>query len=86
MPKIVRLGDQSDHGGKMVSATANFTVNGKRVCVSGDQHECPIRGHGTTAVTSTSKTVSGGKPIIRVGDKAGCGAVLTQGSDDTSTV
>lgn len=86
MGKIVRLGDQSDHGGKMVSATGRFTVNGKQVCVNGDMHQCPIPGHGTTPVSSSSKTKTNGKSVVRTGDKAGCGATLVQGSGDTDTV
>ncbi len=86
MPRVVRIGDPSDHGGEMVSASGHFTVNGKQVCVSGDMHQCPIHGHGTTPVTSTSKTKSNGKSVVRVGDVAGCGAVLIQGSGNVGTV
>ena len=86
MAKIVRIDDTSDHGGKMISASGRFTVNGKPVCVDGDIHECPIRGHGNTPVSSSSKTTTGGKSVVRVGDKAGCGATLVTGSGDTETV
>lgn len=85
MTQVVRLGDTSDHGGQMVTASGRFTVNGKQVCVDGDMHQCPIRGHGTTPVSSSSMTKSGGKSVVRVGDKAGCGAVINKGSDDTGT-
>lgn len=86
MSKIVRLGDQSDHGGEMVSANANFIVNGIKGCVDGDLHRCPKPGHGTTPVTSTSRTQSNGKGILRVGDEAQCGAKLIQGSGNADSV
>lgn len=79
MSKVVRLEDPSDHGGYMLSATGKFVNNGIRVCVDGDMHVCPKRGHGTTAVTGTSSVTSGGKRVVKVGDVAGCGAVITSG-------
>jgi uncharacterized Zn-binding protein involved in type VI secretion len=80
MEKVVRLGDGSSHGGSMVSAGSSVVVNGITMCVDGDSHACPIRGHGVTSVTGTSTVASGGKRVVKVGDSAGCGAVLTQGS------
>jgi uncharacterized Zn-binding protein involved in type VI secretion len=86
MPALVRLNDPSNHGGKMITATGNFTVNNKGGCVQGDMHQCPINGHGTTPVTATtSKATSNGKGLLRVGDKAGCGATITTGSPDTDS-
>lgn len=75
--EIVVLGDGSDHGGTVVSASAKFSIKGIQACVHGDQHDCPIPGHGTTAISSDSATTSGGKPVLRFGDKAGCGAGIT---------
>ena len=84
--KVVRLGDSSSHGGRMITATGKFKINGKVVCVDGDLHQCPIIGHGVTPVSSTSgNTKSGGKYIIRIGDSAGCGAIITSGSANTET-
>lgn len=76
MPKIVKLGDASDHGGKIIQASGGFTVDGVAACVSGDMHECPIKGHGSTPVTSSSSATGAGKGIVRSGDKAGCGAAM----------
>lgn len=86
MPQIVRLNDTSDHGGKMITATGDFTVDGIDGCVTGDIHQCPIQNHGNTPVTSTSESVANGKAIVRTGDQAGCGATIITGSDSgTST-
>lgn len=81
MGNAVRLGDASSHGGSMISAGSTVLVNGVPLCVDGDAHSCPIRGHGVSGVSGTSSVVSsGGKRVVKVGDTAGCGAVITQGS------
>jgi len=85
MGQVVRLGDTSSHGGKMITATGGFTVDDLPGCVSGDMHQCPIRNHNTTPVTSSSNCSGDGRPIIRTGDIAGCGAVIITGSGGTSS-
>ena len=85
MPQFVRLGDTSDHGGEMISATATIMINGIEVCVDQDIHRCPIPGHGDTAVTGTAGPMNNGKRYIKTGDQAGCGATITAGSPDTFT-
>lgn len=76
MGNIAKLGDQSNHGGTIVSASGGFTVDGVAGVVSGDMHQCPIQGHGTTPISSTSSATGSGKSVVRSGDKAGCGAVI----------
>lgn len=83
MRNLVRLGDPSDHGGKMITANGLFKVNGKMQCVNGDLHSCPVRGHGVTPVSSSYSATSNGKSITLIGDKAGCGATIVSGSSDT---
>ena len=81
MGNAVRLGDSSDHGGKMISAGSTVVVNGVPMCVDQDMHSCPIPYHGITPVTASSSVKStDGKRVIKVGDVAGCGAIITQGS------
>lgn len=77
MPQVVKLNDASDHGGKMIQASGDYTVDGVQGCVHGDMHQCPIRGHGTTPVSATGDSTAAGKGILRTGDKAGCGATIT---------
>lgn len=84
MKALVRIGDTSDHGGKMITGTSKFTVNGINGCVTGDIHSCPRRGHGNTSVTSNSNVSSNGKSILHVGDIAGCGAKIISGSGNTN--
>jgi uncharacterized Zn-binding protein involved in type VI secretion len=81
MGSIAKLGDVSDHGGVIISASGNFTVDGITGVVSGDLHQCPIKGHGTTPINSSSTATSDGKAIVRSGDKASCGgAIIGTGS------
>ena len=48
-------------------------------CV-GDMHVCPIKGHGSSPIMPNGSSILvEGKPIARVGDVTGCGAVITQG-------
>lgn len=81
MGNAVRLGDGSDHGGTMITAGSSVKVNGIQLCVDQDIHSCPIPGHGNTIVTASSSVKSNdGKRIVKIGDIAGCGAVITAGS------
>jgi len=79
MPNIARLGSPSDHGGSIIRVSGLSISNGIEIAVSGDVHRCPKKGHGDTPVTGTSSTTSRGMRIVRVGDRAGCGATITSG-------
>ena len=82
---LARLNEQSSHGGTIISASGNDIIaNGMSVAVEGDLHSCPI--HGITPIMSTSKNSSGGRGLIKTGDIAGCGAIITSGSMDVLTV
>lgn len=76
MPNVAKLGDGSSHGGKIISATGGFTVDGVEGAVAGDMHQCPIKGHGTTPISSSSTATGNGRGVVRSGDVAGCGAVI----------
>lgn len=82
MEKLVRVGDTSDHGGVMISASGRFDIDGREGCVDGDRHQCPIQGHGTTPVRSSTVNNADGKGILRTGDVAGCGARIITGTDN----
>ena len=70
--------DFSTHGGVIFIGNGQFTINGVKTCVNGDIHHCPIFGHGNTPVSATTLTTfSGGKKVIKAGDLAGCGAIMT---------
>lgn len=84
MSAVSRVGDHSDHGGTIITGSSNLKVNGIAVARAGDLHQCPIRGHGTTALSSIAKATNGGRGIITVGATAGCGATITQGSPNVT--
>ena len=76
---VAVIGTMSSHGGAMVSASgASWQTARGNVCRQGDNHSCPIPGHGVTPIVSgcaTSATIHG-KPVAIKGAVAGCGAVL----------
>jgi uncharacterized Zn-binding protein involved in type VI secretion len=81
---VARLGDPSNHGGVIISSASRTMANGILVARMGDLHVCPIPGHGVTPiVTGSNKTLVEGKPLARVGDSTGCGAVIVSGSPNT---
>jgi uncharacterized Zn-binding protein involved in type VI secretion len=78
---VARLGDPSNHGGRIITASGTTFADGIAVARNADLHQCPLAGHGTTPLTATTTITSvDGRRVIRVGDRAGCGAVITAGS------
>lgn len=58
---VIRLGDQTSHGGKVISAVSDFKVLGKPVAVDGDMTFCP-QCKGTYPIkTSHSERIHNGK-------------------------
>lgn len=86
MSNLARLGSPSDHGGSIIQVSGVVISNGIEIAVHGDVHRCPRKGHGDTPLIGTSSTTSRGKKIIRVGDRAGCGAVITVGDPKVDAV
>jgi uncharacterized Zn-binding protein involved in type VI secretion len=86
MPGIIRQGDPTSHGGKVISAEASdYLVDGLAVVRVGDLCSCPIPGHGVTKVVEgDTDYIVEGKPVARAGHKTGCGADLisTRGDYD----
>lgn len=76
---VAVLGSTSSHGGQMVSASGvKLQTNKGPACVQGDLHQCPVNGHGTTAVSSglSTRVSTQGKGVVVEGSVAGCGAVI----------
>ena len=78
MKNVIRLGDATSHGGKVISAgAAHFTVQGLPVACVGDTRSCPIPGHTGCKITSGSPHHKiDGKSIAFDGDSLSCGAKL----------
>jgi uncharacterized Zn-binding protein involved in type VI secretion len=84
--KLSRLGDTSNHGGVIITASSSVMINGKGAVRQGDLHSCPLHGHGVTPmthVTATTKWTVDGRNGINEGDQAQCGAAMVVGSPDT---
>lgn len=82
--RMVMIGDPTDHGGQVITASSSYRVSGKRAALDGDMVSCPIRGHGSTPISSNRTTKNGNRPITLTGDICGCGAkVIGTGSSVT---
>lgn len=84
MPKVIRVGDPTSHGGKVISSSApHFTVDGKAVACMGDQCTCPMTGHGgiCTIIEGDDKHMIDGRPVAYEGHKTSCGATLQATSE-----
>ncbi|AUH52364.1 PAAR domain-containing protein [Chromobacterium sp. ATCC 53434] len=77
MKRVIRIGDPTSHGGKVVSASATTSMFGKAVALIGDAVSCPQNGHVNCVIVEgdPSWTV-GGKAVALEGHKVSCGAAL----------
>lgn len=78
MGNVIRLGDATSHGGKVVSVSAtHFMVDGIPVARVGDACVCPIKGHDNCKIAEGSAThVIDGISVAYEGHKTTCGASL----------
>lgn len=78
MATVIRLGDPTSHGGKVVDCcSTTVKAAGKPMAVVGDKVTCPIQGHvNCTIASGNARHRINGKAVAYVGDKTSCGAVL----------
>lgn len=77
MKHVIRLGDPTSHGGKVVSASSTTTMFGKQVALVGDAVTCPQQGHTNCTIVEGDPTWTvGGKGVALEGHKVSCGATL----------
>ncbi|MEH6435666.1 PAAR domain-containing protein [Massilia sp. DD77] len=78
MPNVIRLGDPTSHGGKVVKISAtHYTIEGIAVARVGDLCSCPLIGHeGCTIAEGNSNHTVEGIPVAYEGHKTTCGAEL----------
>lgn len=78
MRNVIRLGDATSHGGKVISTRATyFNVGGIPVACVGDLCFCPILGHSNCRIVSGSKRHRiNGMQLAFEGDETSCGAKL----------
>lgn len=76
MKKVVRAGDLTDHGGRVIGSVANTNLNGKPTAGKGNMVFCPLR-KGEFPIIQGSDTYSvNGVPVALDGMKTACGACL----------
>ncbi|MCD1127450.1 PAAR domain-containing protein [Jinshanibacter sp. LJY008] len=77
MKGVIRLGDATDHGGKVISASSTMIIMGKGVARVGDLVDCPQSGHGVNKIIEGESTFKDqGVAIALDGHKTECGCTL----------
>lgn len=81
---VIKLGDVTDHGGVVVTASPASDTGGIPIARIGDLTVCPIPGHGSPPIVTGDPTcIVDGSPVARHGDKTACGASLIAGQQAT---
>ncbi|AST34673.2 PAAR repeat-containing protein [Ralstonia solanacearum] len=85
---FILLGDKTDHGGVVITASGNTIAGGKGIACVGDKVTCPKSGHGgtTVIVTGDPTVVIDGRQAARHGDKTACGATLLASQGTTGSI
>lgn len=73
---VVRLGDRTSHGGRVISAQTTFKALGIAIAANGDLTICPKCKGVFPIQVATSDRKHLGKDVAYQGDKAACGASL----------
>lgn len=74
MKGLVFLGDPTDHGGYVKTATSTIIENGKHAALVGDLVDCPREGHGVNAIIEGDPTMmSDGKQLVTHLCRSACG-------------
>ena len=76
MPEIIRLGDPTSHGGKVIEGSASDICHNKPIAYQGHKVYCP-KCNGTFPIVEGALTTSlYGKGVALAGMKTSCGATL----------
>jgi uncharacterized Zn-binding protein involved in type VI secretion len=74
---LIRLGDATDHGGKVISASGSMCYDDRFVARKGDEVTCPIHDIKPNLIIEGDETMTDdGVPIARHGHRAMCGCRL----------
>lgn len=77
MKNVIRRGDLTSHGGKVLVASGTVFVHGIAVARKGDPCSCPLKGHSACVIAEGDPMVLvGGIPVAFQGHKTSCGATL----------
>lgn len=78
MMNLIRLDDDTDHGGKVITASTSMRFDGRFVARKGDEVSCPLHPDvkPNVILDGDASMMDAGVPIARQGDKATCGCTL----------
>ncbi|QBQ99108.1 PAAR domain-containing protein [Paraburkholderia pallida] len=77
MRGVIRVGDSTTHGGRVVTGQDNSTVMGREVACVGDRCTCPMDGHDHCVIVEGDENVQiEGRAVAFDGHKTSCGAAL----------
>ncbi|WP_174363057.1 PAAR domain-containing protein [uncultured Caballeronia sp.] len=78
MIDLICLGDDTDHGGKVISASKTMNFEGRPVARKGDEVSCPLHpGIKPNLIVEGDDTMTDDSiPIARHGHRATCGCRL----------
>lgn len=72
---VIRIGDTTSSGGRVLQGSSGVKFQGKEVSCMGDSVSCPD--HGTTTIAEGDDGAKiNGKPIALDGHRCGCGCSL----------
>ena len=78
----VVLGDNTSHGGKVISASSSFEIEGKNAALLNDSVSCPEHGNNRITECDISAYEENGKGIVLHGCKTECGSVVIASLQD----
>jgi len=80
--QVIVLGDPTDHGGVVISASTNHDIDGKGIARKGDMVNCPQKypggvPHGVNPIVEGEESIAiDGIPVALAGHKTACGCSL----------
>lgn len=86
MKGIIRIGDKTTGGGRVVSGSSHMIFNGIGVARLGDPVDCPKKGHSKAVIVQGHPTFTdNGIPVAFDGYKCSCGCTLISSLSNAST-
>jgi uncharacterized Zn-binding protein involved in type VI secretion len=78
MINLIRLGDATDHGGEVITASETMRIKGIPVARKGDEVKCPQHPNvnPNLILEGDPRITDKGVPVARQGHKATCGCSL----------
>ncbi|MGV3346567.1 PAAR domain-containing protein [Enterobacteriaceae bacterium LUAb1] len=82
---VVLLGDKTSHGGKVIFAAANITLDGKKAALAGDMVSCPAEGYGNNPIVKGSPHRSfNGRAVVVDGCKCQCRCTVISSAQNST--